>query len=142
MTNKQIFKHIRALAHEECANCHAGNCALTDERCHIINTNYQSVQDGAIDCDYFLEVVLPADWDLQDLVAYALWYGGDDSDTAEETYPQSLRQCDICQQPYWHTAGEPEQLAEKVIASLSRMSDDEFDQLVSDIAPDFMIDQY
>ena len=73
MTNKQIFKHIRALAHEECANCHAGNCALTDERCHIINTNYQSVQDGAIDCDYFLEVVLPADWDLQDLVAYALW---------------------------------------------------------------------
>ena len=34
------------------------------------------------------------------------------------------------------------QLAEKVIASLSRMSDDEFDQLVSDIAPDFMIDQY
>lgn len=35
MTNKQIFKHIRALAHEECANCHAGNCALTDERCHI-----------------------------------------------------------------------------------------------------------
>ena len=107
MTNKQIFKHIRVLAHEECANCHAGNCALTDERCHIINTNYQSVQDGAIDCDYFLEVVLPADWDLQDLVAYALWYGGDDSDTAEETYPQSLRQCDICQQPYWHTAGEP-----------------------------------
>lgn len=46
MTNKQIFKHIRALAHEECANCHAGNCALTDERCHIINTNYQSVQDA------------------------------------------------------------------------------------------------
>ena len=34
------------------------------------------------------------------------------------------------------------QLAEKVIASLSRMSDDEFDRLVSDIAPDFMIDQY
>ena len=62
MTNKQIFKHIRALAHEECANCHAGNCVLTDERCHIINTHYQSVQDGAIDCDYFLEVVLPADW--------------------------------------------------------------------------------
>lgn len=62
MTNKQILKHIRALAHEECANYHAGNCALTDERCHIINTNYQSVQDGAIDCDYFLEVVLPADW--------------------------------------------------------------------------------
>lgn len=48
MTNKQIFKRIRALAHEECANCHAGNCALTDERCHIINTNYQSVQDGQL----------------------------------------------------------------------------------------------
>ena len=107
MTTKQILKHIRALAHEECANYHAGNCALTDERCHIINTNYQSVQDGAIDCDYFLEVVLPADWDLQDLVAYALWYVGDDRDAPEEAYPQSLRQCDICQQPYWHTTSEP-----------------------------------
>ena len=68
MTNKQIFKHIRALAHEECANCHAGNCALTDERCHIINTNYQSVQDGAIDCDYFLECVLPIDPELNQII--------------------------------------------------------------------------
>ena len=79
MTNRQILNHIRALAHEECTNCHAGYCALTDERCHIINTNYQSAQDGAIDCDYFLENVLPAGWDVQDLVAYALWYGADDS---------------------------------------------------------------
>ena len=79
MTNRQILNHIRALAHEECDNCHAGYCALTDERCHIINTNYQSAQDGAIDCDYFLENVLPAGWDVQDLVAYALWYGADDS---------------------------------------------------------------
>ena len=79
MTNRQILNHIRALAHEECTNCHAGCCALTDERCHIISLNDPSAQDGAIDCDYFLENVLPAGWDVQDLVAYALWYGTDDS---------------------------------------------------------------
>ena len=33
-------------------------------------------------------------------------------------------------------------LSEEVIASLCRMSDEEYNQLVADIAPDFMIDQY
>ena len=46
---------------------------MTDERCHLVNPNYGSIHDGAIDCDYFLECVLPADWDLNDLVSYALW---------------------------------------------------------------------
>ena len=108
MTNRQILNHIRALAHEECTNYHAGYCALTDERCHIINTNYQSAQDGAIDCDYFLENALPASWDVQDLVAYALWYGADDSDDPAEAYPDSLRQCAICQQPYLHAGDDPD----------------------------------
>lgn len=108
MTNRQILNHIRALAHEECDNCHAGCCALTDERCHIINTNYQSAQDGAIDCDYFLENALPASWDVQDLVAYALWYGADDSGDPAEAYPDSLRQCAICQQPYLHAGDDPD----------------------------------
>ena len=104
--NNMLIRKIRTLAHKECCNFIDGKC-IEDRECAVINSRYPTIHDGAVDCDYFLEVVLPADWDLQDLVAYALWYGRDDSDTAEETYPQSLRQCDICHQPYWHTAGEP-----------------------------------
>ena len=37
---------------------------------------------------------------------------------------------------------ELKRLSEEVIASLCRMSDEEYNQLVADIAPDFMIDQY
>ena len=74
MTDKQILKSIKALARGECANYSYGNCLLTDERCHLVNPDYESIHDGAIDCDYFLECVLPADWNLNDLVSYALWY--------------------------------------------------------------------
>lgn len=72
MTDKQILKSIKALARGECANYSRGDCLMTDERCHLVNPNYESIHDGAIDCDYFLECVLPADWDLNDLVSYAL----------------------------------------------------------------------
>ena len=64
MTDKQILKSIKALARGECANYDRGNCLLTDERCHLVNPSYESIHDGAIDCDYFLECVLPADWSL------------------------------------------------------------------------------
>ena len=66
MTDKQILKSIKALARGECANYDRGNCLLTDERCHLVNPNYESIHDGAIDCDYFLECVLPADWSLNE----------------------------------------------------------------------------
>ena len=56
----------------------------------------ESIHDGAIDCDYFLECVLPADWNLNDLVSYALWY--DEAD--EETLPHGMKRCEICQNPF------------------------------------------
>ena len=64
MTEKQILKSIKALAAGECANYHGGFCAETDRRCHLINPKYDSIRDGMIDCDYFLECVLPANWEL------------------------------------------------------------------------------
>lgn len=96
MTDKQILKSIKALARGECANYSYGNCLLTDERCHLVNPDYESIHDGAIDCDYFLECVLPADWDLNDLVSYALWYDEED----EETLPHGMKRCEICQNPF------------------------------------------
>lgn len=96
MTDKQILKSIKALARGECANYQYGNCLLTDKRCHVINPSYESIHGGAIDCDYFLECVLPADWDLNDLVSYALWY--DEAD--EEEPPPNMKQCEVCHKPF------------------------------------------
>lgn len=96
MTDKQILKSIKALARGECANYSRGDCLMTDERCHLVNPNYESIHDGAIDCDYFLECVLPADWDLNDLVSYALWYDEED----EEDLPSNMRRCEECQKPF------------------------------------------
>ena len=96
MTDKQILKSIKALARGECANYSYGNCLLTEERCHLVNPNYESIHDGAIDCDYFMECVLPADWDLNDLVSYALWYDKED----EEELPPNIKRCAECQRPF------------------------------------------
>ena len=88
MTDKQILKSIKALARGECANYDRGNCLLTDERCHLVNPSYESIHDGAIDCDYFLECVLPADWSLNDLVSYALWYDEADEEPLARAVPR------------------------------------------------------
>lgn len=96
MTDKQILKSIKALARGECANYDRGNCLLTDERCHLVNPNYESIHDGAIDCDYFLDCVLPAEWNLNDLVSYALWYDEED----ENPLPHGMKRCEICQNPF------------------------------------------
>jgi len=100
MNDKQILKNIKTFAKDECANYMRGNCLLTDKRCHLINPNYESIYDGAIDCDYFLECVLPADWDLNDLVSYALWYDGEEDD---EKLPSNMKRCAECQRPFVFT---------------------------------------
>lgn len=97
MTDQEILKSIKALARHECANFRDGACLLTDRRCHLISPNYETVHDGAIDCDYFLECVLPADWDLNDLIAYALWY---DDENEEDELPGHMKRCEQCQTPF------------------------------------------
>ena len=96
MKEKELLRCIRNLAKAECANYQNKLCLLTDEPCHIINPHYDSVHDGAIDCDYFLECVLPADWDMNDLVWYAIWCDEDEPDEV----PDGMRLCEYCQQPF------------------------------------------
>lgn len=99
MTDKEIQKSIRALAKDECANYQRGMCLLTDQRCHVINPNYPTIHDGAVDCDYFLECVLPADWDLNDLVSYAIWADEDEP----EKLPDGMKLCEHCGKPFTPT---------------------------------------
>ena len=60
---KQLIPQIRALAHKECCNFINGAC-IFHGGCAVINSRYPSIHDGAIDCDYFLECVLPISPDL------------------------------------------------------------------------------
>ena len=64
---RQMIRQIRTLAHKECCNYIDGKCI-----CHgnftVINPRYPSIHDGAIDCDYFLECVLPIDPELNRIV--------------------------------------------------------------------------
>ena len=96
MTDKQILKSIKALARGECANYAYGYCLLTDKGCPLVNPDDESVHEGIIDCNYFMECVLPADWNMKDLVSYALWY----DEEKEEELPQGMKRCDICQKPF------------------------------------------
>lgn len=64
---RQMIRQIRTLAHKECCNYIDGKCI-----CHgnftVINPRYPPIHDGAIDCDYFLECVLPIDPELNRIV--------------------------------------------------------------------------
>ena len=97
MTDQQILRSIRTLVREECANYRYGYCLETDDRCHVINPEYETIHDGTLDCDYFLDCVLPADWTLNDLVAYALWY---DEDGDDDGLPRGIKRCEMCRQPF------------------------------------------
>lgn len=80
MIDPRIILSLRALARDECAYCQNGFCLKTDERCHLIREDCDTLRDGLIACDYFYESVLPAGWNLTDLIAYSLWYAEADAD--------------------------------------------------------------
>ena len=54
-----------------------GLCLETHDTCHL--------GDG---CSYFVSHYIPAEWDLNDLVAYALWYGTDNEEADAATGKQ------------------------------------------------------
>lgn len=68
--DKEIIRDAKRLATKECANWQDGSC-LPDERpCHMINSAYSTIHDGAIDCDWFVQAVLS----LQPELRTAYWH--------------------------------------------------------------------
>ena len=70
MTNKQILESIRALAQGECIHHDGESCRVTRRPCHVVHPHSDSLRE-AIDCDFFLRYMLPAGWNMQDLIALA-----------------------------------------------------------------------
>ncbi len=64
-TSKEIIRRIRKLAAKECCNWYNGICLPYDCPCWVINPAYSAVHDGCVDCDWFIQAVLPLQPELQ-----------------------------------------------------------------------------
>lgn len=58
--DRRLQQQCKQFAVAECANMKEGKCIPEDCACHLIHPRYPSIQDGALDCDWFFEAVLPA----------------------------------------------------------------------------------
>ena len=90
--NKQLIRQVKTLAHKECCNYIDGRCILHGN-CGVINSRYPTIRDGAINCDYFLECVLPIDPELNKAVWVELLRDEDMASPRE-------RICALCGQPF------------------------------------------
>lgn len=97
MKDKSIIRSCKALAERACANYFSRYCLPEDRACHLINTRYPGIHDGAIDCDYFITAVLPSDKELHGLVLSRLFDSG-------ERAPAHTRFCARCGQRYAPTS--------------------------------------
>lgn len=91
--DKQILRSVKQLARNECANYFNGSCLLEDRPCHVINPAYQTIHDGAVDCDYFLSAVLP----LQPELNTAVWH---EIFREEGQAGEGWKECTRCHKPF------------------------------------------
>ena len=93
MKDKSIIRSCKALAERVCASFSNHYCLPENRACHLINTRYPDIHDGAIDCDYFMTAVQPGDKALHRLVLSKL------HDFSEHA-PAHTRSCIRCGQRY------------------------------------------
>ena len=91
--DKQILRSIKQLARNECANYFNGYCLPEDRPCHVVNPAYQTIHDGAVDCDYFLSAVLP----LQPELNTAVWH---EIFREEGQAGEGWKECTRCHKPF------------------------------------------
>lgn len=100
-------KQVEILAHKECANyIKLDNgvhwCAYDDRPCYVINPRWPNIHDDAIDCDYFLEAVLPLDKELHKAVFDELMRVEYASRITDEAPPPTIakKHCALCGRPF------------------------------------------
>ena len=84
MTRRRILRSTRALVRNECPYYRTGKCMETGESCPARSATRDAPINGLMGCDQFMECVLPVGWDMNDLIDYALWYEGADSNPVKE----------------------------------------------------------
>ena len=91
--DKEIIRDAKRLAAKECANWQDGTCLPDDRPCHLINPAHSTIHDGAIDCDWFVQAVLP----LQPELHSAYWHEilREEGDAGE-----GWKDCSRCHKPF------------------------------------------
>ena len=84
MRNALVKKSILILAEDECPNRRHEICILTGRPCSLLQSGDDAGPGIVLDCNYFQEHVLPPDWEMNDLAAYAVWYSGLQPDNREQ----------------------------------------------------------
>lgn len=74
MKDHRTLKTIQALIRDECLNMGNGHCLMTNEQCQLMEKDNAPIDDALDLCKYFQQNILPAGWDLDDLISYATWY--------------------------------------------------------------------
>ena len=93
MEDKKIIRQCKSLAEKECANYSNRMCIPEDRPCFVINSHYPSIRDGAIDCDWFMQAILPGCAELNKLVLHELFCDGTSA-------ASGTRKCEKCGAPY------------------------------------------
>lgn len=88
-----IMRSIKQLARKECANYTNGFCLPANRPCHVLNPAYNTIHDGAVDCDYFLFAILPLDWELNTAVWHEIYRGEDQTGAG-------WKECVLCHKPF------------------------------------------
>ena len=91
--DSQIIRSAKQLTQKECANYADGACVPEDCPCHLINPAYKTIHDGAIDCDWFVQVVLP----LQPELLTAYWH---EIFREEGQAGTGWKECPRCHKPF------------------------------------------
>ena len=89
----QIMRSVKRLTQKECANYADGLCLPVDCPCHVLNSAYKTIHDGAIACDYFLLAVLPLDEELNTAVWHEIYRG-------EDQAGEGWKECVRCHKPF------------------------------------------
>lgn len=91
--DKKIIRSVRKLATKECANWCDGSCIPEDRPCHVINPAYSTIYDGSVDCDWFVQAVLP----LQPELRSAYWH---EIFREEGQASEGWKECPRCHKPF------------------------------------------
>lgn len=91
--DKEIIRSVRKPAGKECANWQDGFCVWDDCPCHLINPAYDSVHDGCVDCDWFVQSVLPRDPELRSQYWHEIF-------REEGAAGEGWKECARCHKPF------------------------------------------
>ena len=89
----QIMGSVKRLAQKECAKYADRICLPADRPCHVLNSAYKTMHDGAIACDYFMLAVLPLDTELNTAVWHEIY-------RREDQAGEGWKECVRCHKPF------------------------------------------